>query len=62
MISNLAARKTAVTKDGQPRVLDLGQPLSLLNLGDAKLDAVFNHPAINRRAWLARIVAPGDGH
>jgi hypothetical protein len=41
--------------DGQSRVIDLSQPVSLLNLGVAELTAILNHPAINRRARLAQL-------
>lgn len=38
---------------GQTRTIELSQPVSLLRLGVPELTAVFNHPAINRRARLA---------
>jgi hypothetical protein len=41
------------TEDGQTKRIELSQPVSLLNLGVRELTAVFNHPAINRRAYLA---------
>jgi hypothetical protein len=41
--------------DGRGKAIDLSRPLSLLDLGEAELNAVFNHPAVNRRARLAQI-------
>lgn len=45
---------SAVRDDGQPSMIDLSQPVNLLKLGAQELTAVFNHPAINRRARLAQ--------
>ncbi|HEV2394250.1 MAG TPA: hypothetical protein VG146_18010 [Verrucomicrobiae bacterium] len=38
--------------DGQGKTIDLSQPVSHLGLGPTELTAIFNHPAINRRARL----------
>jgi hypothetical protein len=35
---------------GQTKWIDLSQPVSHLGLGAAELTAIFNHPALNRRA------------
>jgi len=43
--------------DGDPKEIDLGQPVDLLHLDAHELAAVFNHPAINRRARLAANMA-----
>ncbi len=40
--------------DGQTKAIDLSQPISLLSVGVRDLNAIFNHPAINRRAHLAQ--------
>jgi hypothetical protein len=41
--------------DGQTRTIDLSRPISLLNVGVRELAAILNHPALNRRARLARV-------
>ncbi len=41
--------------DGQDRIVDLSQPVDLSRLTSAELRAVFNHPAVNRRAALAEL-------
>ncbi|HTL17029.1 MAG TPA: hypothetical protein VL793_07320 [Patescibacteria group bacterium] len=46
---------TVENEEGQAKTIDLSQPISLLNLGVRELNAVFNHPAINRRARFAQI-------
>jgi hypothetical protein len=38
-------------------MIDLSQPVSLLNLGAKELSAIFNHPAVNRRARLAQLTS-----
>lgn len=40
--------------DGQPKSIDLSKSVNLLELGSRELTAVFNHPAVNRRARLAQ--------
>ncbi len=40
--------------DGQIKTIELSQPVSLLSRTARELTAVFNHPAINRRARLAQ--------
>jgi hypothetical protein len=44
-----------VGEDGQEKTVDLSQPVDLLKVGVPELTAVFNHPAINRRARLAQM-------
>jgi hypothetical protein len=43
---------SVVGKDGQTKTIDLSHPVNLLQLGAGELTAIFNHPAINRRARL----------
>ncbi len=45
---------SAIGDDGQPKWIDLSQPVSHLGLGAAELTAIFNHPSINRRAHRAQ--------
>ncbi len=45
-------------EDGQQKVIDLSQPVSHLGLGASELTAIFNHPAINRRARMS-MSSPG---
>jgi hypothetical protein len=45
---------STVDDNGQPKTIDLSQGISLLNLNARELTVVFNHPAINRRAYLAQ--------
>jgi hypothetical protein len=40
-------------EQGQTREIDLSEGVDLLRLNDRELAAVFNHPAVNRRAALA---------
>jgi hypothetical protein len=47
--------------DGQTKTIDLSRPVSLLNLGVAELNEIFNHPAVNRRAHLAQIARSKAG-
>jgi hypothetical protein len=35
---------------GEQKAIDLSQPISHLGLGVPELAAIFNHPAVNRRA------------
>ena len=44
---------SVVGEDGQTKTIDLSHPVNLLQLGVRELTAIFNHPAINRRARLA---------
>lgn len=44
-------------EDSQVKIIDLSQPISLLNLDVAALNAIFNHSSINRRARLARLAS-----
>lgn len=43
----------ARTEAGETKMIDLSQPVNLLDLSALELTAVLNHPAINRRAKLA---------
>jgi hypothetical protein len=45
---------------GQTKTIDLSQHVSLLNLGVPELTAIFNHPAVNRRARLAQTSVSPD--
>ena len=51
---------SAEGEDGQTKRIDLSQPVSLLNLGVRELTAVFNHPAVNRRARMAEAARSKD--
>jgi hypothetical protein len=54
----LPENTVTVTDDqGQKRTLALSQPLNLLRLSPAELNAVFNHPAINRHTGTAPAAA-----
>lgn len=44
---------SSVAEDGQQKTIDLSQPVNHLGLGAAELTAIFNHPAVNRRAKRA---------
>ncbi len=57
----LESTVSVVGEDGQIKTIDLSQPVSLLNIGVRELTAVFNHPAINRRARLAEAAADRAG-
>ena len=42
------------------RVIDLSQPVDLRHLKPEDLAAIFNHPAVNRRAALVQLAAARD--
>jgi len=48
------ATVSVVGNDGVQKWIDLSEPVSHIGLGQAELTAIFNHPAINRRAKLAQ--------
>ena len=55
---NLAPRPdnvvTVTNEDGRTKIIDLSQPVNLLEVDANELATVFNHPAVNRRARLAQ--------
>ncbi len=55
---NLAPRPdntvTVTNENGQTKMIDLSQPLNLLEVDANELATVFNHPAVNRRARFAQ--------
>jgi hypothetical protein len=48
---------SAPDDNGSSQTIDLSQPVDLLHLSAHQLAAVFNHPAVNRRAKLAESAA-----
>jgi hypothetical protein len=41
------------SESGEPRMINLSEPVDLLHLGASELTAVLNHPAVNKRAKFA---------
>ncbi len=46
--------------DGVTKVIDLSRPVSLLTVGVTELNAIFSHPAVNRRAQIAALANGGS--